>query len=339
MLPRPRRTLQRFRIGRPKSNLEFAALASADRRSENVRIHAVIVAELELRDIERQIFLADLVEGPDHAALDDRPEAFDRVGVDGADNVMAGAVVDHTMRKAEAEPPISGIVVRAEQANPRRNRLPHKFFKGAAGNPIDHAGNYISLPFDRADYWRLASVATSAATAFLIPLAVLVVPADVGFVHLDDATELVDIFHQSRAHLVAHGPRGFVTAESHDALYLKRRDTLFAGQHHVDDAIPVAKRLVGVLEDRSYQDGEPIAVGIALLALPVPLARGEVIDLGIAATRAVDAVGPAPRLKVCPAGIFMRKHGLELRDGQLVDGFRALGFGHGPIPLDGRILP
>src|ERR1051326_232290 len=110
MLPRPRRTLQRFRIGRPKSNLEFAALASADRRSENVRIHAVIVAELELRDIERQIFLADLVEGPDHAALDDRPEALDLVGGDGAEKVRAVAVVNHPMGKGKAEPPISGIV-------------------------------------------------------------------------------------------------------------------------------------------------------------------------------------------------------------------------------------
>ena len=37
------------------------ALASADRRSENVGIHAVIIAELKLRNIERQILAADLL--------------------------------------------------------------------------------------------------------------------------------------------------------------------------------------------------------------------------------------------------------------------------------------
>lgn len=47
-------------------------LAFLDRRPEDVRVQTVVIAELELGDIERQILFADLVEGPDHAALDER---------------------------------------------------------------------------------------------------------------------------------------------------------------------------------------------------------------------------------------------------------------------------
>jgi hypothetical protein len=44
-------------------------LASADRRSEDVCVIAVIVAELELSDVQMQVFLADLVESAHYAAL------------------------------------------------------------------------------------------------------------------------------------------------------------------------------------------------------------------------------------------------------------------------------
>lgn len=41
-------------------------------RPENLGVHAVIVAELELGDVEREVLAADLVEGADNAALEDR---------------------------------------------------------------------------------------------------------------------------------------------------------------------------------------------------------------------------------------------------------------------------
>jgi hypothetical protein len=43
--------------------------ASFDRRSENVRVLPVIIAELELGNVERHIFAAHFVERADHAAL------------------------------------------------------------------------------------------------------------------------------------------------------------------------------------------------------------------------------------------------------------------------------
>ena len=72
--------------------IEF--LNSRKRRSEYVGVIAVIIAELELGDIPRKVLFADLVERADHAALNQRPEAFNRVGMDRADKVIALGVVD-----------------------------------------------------------------------------------------------------------------------------------------------------------------------------------------------------------------------------------------------------
>jgi hypothetical protein len=51
-------------------------LASANRRSENVRITAVVISELKFGDIQRHIFGTHFVECADNAALEDRPKTL-----------------------------------------------------------------------------------------------------------------------------------------------------------------------------------------------------------------------------------------------------------------------
>jgi hypothetical protein len=50
--------------------------ASFYRRPENIRVLPIVIAELELGNIERHIFPAHFVEGADYTALEDRPESF-----------------------------------------------------------------------------------------------------------------------------------------------------------------------------------------------------------------------------------------------------------------------
>ena len=57
-------------------------LASLNGRSENVVVKTIIVAELELDNIERHVFGAYLVESTDNLALEDRPEALNRLSAD-----------------------------------------------------------------------------------------------------------------------------------------------------------------------------------------------------------------------------------------------------------------
>lgn len=50
--------------------------ASRNRGSENVGIFSIVVAERKLRDVERQIFAADLVIAAHDTALNQRPETI-----------------------------------------------------------------------------------------------------------------------------------------------------------------------------------------------------------------------------------------------------------------------
>src|SRR5580704_1999615 len=62
-------------------------LAPANRRSENVSVEAVVVPELKLCNVQRHIFATHFVETANNTALENAPEAFNRVGVNGTDNV------------------------------------------------------------------------------------------------------------------------------------------------------------------------------------------------------------------------------------------------------------
>jgi hypothetical protein len=90
-LLRPRRLTQQSRQ-RSKS------LASRNRRSGDVRILPVVIAELKFCDIERHIFGTHFVERAHHAALEDRPEAFDCLSVNRADDVLTFGVVNGRVR-------------------------------------------------------------------------------------------------------------------------------------------------------------------------------------------------------------------------------------------------
>jgi hypothetical protein len=77
--------------------------ASLDRRSEDVRVLPIVIAELELGDIQRHIFPAHFVERADDAALEDRPEAFDGLSVDCADDILASRMVNGRVREILVE--------------------------------------------------------------------------------------------------------------------------------------------------------------------------------------------------------------------------------------------
>jgi hypothetical protein len=61
---------------------------------KNIVTEAIIVSELELRNVKMQVFLADIVECADDTALDDAPKALNRVGINSADHVLMPRVVN-----------------------------------------------------------------------------------------------------------------------------------------------------------------------------------------------------------------------------------------------------
>jgi hypothetical protein len=70
------------------------ALASPDRRPEDIRVPPVVIAELELGNVKRHIFAAHFVECAYYAALEDRPESLNGLSVNRADDILTPRMVN-----------------------------------------------------------------------------------------------------------------------------------------------------------------------------------------------------------------------------------------------------
>jgi hypothetical protein len=315
--------------------LPNSLLASLNRRSEYVRIISIIISELEFGNVQMQIFLADLMECSDDAALQNGPEAFDRVRMNCANNVLADGMVDGLVRETTIQPLIAGISVSAEKADAVRYCFAYEGLKREPVSAIDNASDDIPLAFDRAHDRSLAGISAPALTAFLVPMPVLIATADVGFINLDDPAEFLDVLDHGSSDLMAHEPSCLVAAEAHIAEDLQGAHALLADQHQVRDSVPIFERLIRVLKDCAGQVRESIAINRANFALPM-MAGCERIDLGIAATRAGNPRRPAANYQICNAIVLGLKQRVELRRSQLMDGLWMRRASHDDIPLSLR---
>jgi len=149
--------------------------ASTNRRAEDISIGAVVIPKLKLRDVQWHIFGADFVERADHAALEDRPEIFNRVGVNGTNNVLAFGVIDGFERIFSAKMFVAHPLIGAEQRNFVRDGFMHERFERGGADVLDYAGDDVTLALYRADDWRFAgtNAASSATLATLVDMPVL----------------------------------------------------------------------------------------------------------------------------------------------------------------------
>lgn len=313
-------------------------LAALNRRAENVRIVPMVVTELKFRDVQRHILGTDLVEGAHDAALENAPKAFNRVGVNRADDVTLCGV-HHGLPIVFFQIIVNLVFIGCEDADIGGNHFADEVLCGFFGDAAQRAGDHVALAADSADHWRFTGACTARLAVMLFePMPVCVFAADPRFVNFDDAAKLGFRLNERGADFVAHGMRGPVGAEAHYALHLQRADSLLAGQHQVDDAKPLAQRLVGVLKDGASDMREAVARRAARSArgaLPV-ISRRQRVNLCIAAARAGNALRPAAGDQVGAARILIGERSLELSDCHLVNGF---GAAHGVSSVCRRILP
>ena len=235
------------------------------------------------------------------------------------------------------QPAIANPLVCDQQADLLGNRAAHERFEKIAGHAVDDAGNDLPVALDRANDRCLArSHAAAPRPAALVPMPVLRLAADEGFVNLDDAHELAEIFvRHPGAKAMRHVPSCFQRTEIHHPPKLARADPFLAGQHQMQDAEPVAERLIGVLENRPADMREAVigSRGRARVAQPVPFHGAVRLDVGIAATRANDKLGPAVFGEIQAARIFVGESRFPFRDRHLVDLLRLFGAGHLGSPV------
>lgn len=275
-----------------------------------------------------------------HAALENRPEAFDGICMHRANNVLTPSMIDRLMRIAAlriADPKrvVDLPLIGADQANAARDSLAHESKQGCRVNGTDYLGDDVALALHRADDWRLAGTDTTAAAtlaaAALPDMAILSFAANKRFVNFYNANELKKflVLHRS-AKAMAHIPRCFIGTESERALDLQCAHAFLARHHHVQHAKPIAQRFVRVLKDRARNVREAICMTFgAIGTFPFPLHRLEWIRLGATASRAVNAIRPAPRDEIRAASVLVGERYLKLRDSHLMDnGFRRFSLFH-----------
>jgi hypothetical protein len=86
-------------------------------RPENIAVKAIIVPELELSNVEWHIFTTYLMERTDDAALEDRPKALNRLGVNGTYDILPLGMVNGRVREGLVEVLIANPLIGAEQAD------------------------------------------------------------------------------------------------------------------------------------------------------------------------------------------------------------------------------
>src|SRR5690242_10606340 len=116
-------------------------LAPINSRSEDVCVLPVVITELELGDIKRHIFSAHFVERADYAAFEDRPEAFDGLGVNGADDILTARMVNSCVREIFVEDVVCGPLIGAKQADFMGNSFSDKSVKRCRLDIRDYAGD------------------------------------------------------------------------------------------------------------------------------------------------------------------------------------------------------
>jgi hypothetical protein len=316
-------------------------LAPFYRRSKNIRVPPIIVAELELGNIQRHIFPTHFVERADHTALEDRPETFDGLGMDCADDILASRMINSRVWEIFIEVPVSGPLIGAKQADFVGDGFADECAKRCGLNVRDHARNHIPLAADGVDDRRFArtDAAGSPAAAF-IPMPVFSQAADESFIDFDNSAELVNVLHESGSNLVTHEPSGFIGTEAHIAIELQSAHSFLANEHKMDDAIPFPQRLVRILENSSSDMGKAIGNTIsAVHTLPLESHGFEFIDVAASATRAADAFWPTARDEVRAARWLVGEQFFELRGRELVDWFGLLAAGHDALLLTEKSVP
>jgi hypothetical protein len=304
------------------------------RKPENIRVMAVVISELRLGNIQRQVLGADLVIAAHDAALEEAPEALNRVRMDRADNILLLAVVDGLVGKFVYKERVTLVLVSGQQGNLIAANDADEGFHIQVVSFAKDAGHNIALALHGSDDGNLC------AGAFLVlGVPVVVIATDIGFINFNNAHELAKFFiRQPSANAVAHVPSGFVRAETHLPLNLKGANAFLAGQHQMDNAKPITKVFVRVFEDGAGDVREAIcATATAVWAFPVPLHGLQRIDVLRAAARAFhDARRPAVSDQIGVAGFLIGEGLFPLRNGHLLDALGFIGHFQSTISTIGR---
>lgn len=234
------------------------ASASCCSSTEDIRILAIVVAELKLSKVQRQILFADMVERTDNATFEERPERFNVISVNLATNILTFAMAHRLMWIIRLQPAIAGMFVGCYQINVVTNSASNEAIQRGGIGILNYLTYHIAFPANSSDDADLAAALTTSDVSFLVGVAVPILSADEGFVYLNNAHKLAEVRIEHRsAKPMAHVPSSRIGRSdlSHD---LVCADALLRIENLPKNLKPCLEWIVGVLKDRPDQNRETI---------------------------------------------------------------------------------
>ena len=170
--------------------------ASSKDGVEDIRVLTIVEPEGKFVQIQRQIFLAHVVIGAHNAALEQRPERLNVVRMHLAPNILASAVLDRFMANVAVQIIVGLVLICRDESHLIVNDVADEARKRAriliANDTTDHvafasdgpddSGFAVSNSFAK----RLRPSQIALLAALFIPVAIAILPTDVGFVCLDN---------------------------------------------------------------------------------------------------------------------------------------------------------
>lgn len=281
---------------------------------KDVWILPVIEPIRKLVQVERQVLPADVMVCADNAQLEQAPKRIKVVGMHVPMHIFASGMTYLLVAIAEsAKIVIAFPFICGDQLYFVADGFTDELIECSHIGRFNDAANHVSLAGNRADNSGLAAPASD--MAFLVPMAILVFTADVGFVYFHDAHKFLEVrVHHSSPKAMAHIPRGLMGRADLPG-DLERTDALLAIEHLPEHFKPRLEMNVCILKDGTHGNGETIGRPLrrrARLANPVPRARFELIDFGVFTTRTLNASGPAALHQELFASVVIRESFQEL---------------------------
>jgi len=235
--------------------------------------------------------------------LNNRPEAFDCVGVDRTYGEDLLAMHNAPVRVSELlDEVIAGklVCVNSVLSIPR-DLLPNDRQDCLGFDIGNNLAHYLPfVPVSQAYYWRFAFCTTSRlALAFA---------TDIGFVHLNRTIERIRFFVHEASNLLEHSPRCFI-GNSKLSLKLLGGDTASRGSYQKHSVEPRTERGFGLVEDSIGGGRDRATAKLADIDLR---ASAPIMLCYLLAVRAINALGIASLEKKLKASIIGRELLIEI---------------------------
>src|SRR5215218_3204879 len=264
---------------------------------------ALVQPERELVNVAAQVLWAGMMVDADDAAFEDREDALDAVGRHAVANELASAVIDGlVIEEQPGEATVSGELV-SVQRRANRDVLVNCPVNGFLIRVSDRLCLYLAA--GALAHPQNGSLANRAASRVQLLFLVLVGldPADIGFVNLDDAGQLLEFGTASLAQPVQHEPcrllRNADFLRQLQAAYpLPCRDEQV---HRID---PLVQRDMRPFHDRPGANRE-VLLALAAAVIAALACRDALAET---ADRATRAVRPQPAFEPQPTGFRVRDH-------------------------------